>query len=143
MPDAIPPVSPIVPEPAKPVPPAQPVPARPAPQPVNPVNPIIPPIRPNVPPNAPQHPNAPAGSALSIRIIPPDVQLAVGKTLQLKAEVRAGSAVTGDKVVWTSDNARSVEVSPAGLLSAKMPGTVIVRASVGKASGICLVTVTG
>jgi uncharacterized protein YjdB len=76
-------------------------------------------------------------------VLPADVQIGINKVLQLKAEVRAGSSVSGDKVSWTSDNARSVEVSDRGQITGKMPGTVIVRASVGKASGICLVTVTG
>lgn len=141
MPDAIPPVSPIVPEPAKPpIPPA----ASPGPPPK--IAPIIPPIGPGAPGKpsaAPQHPQSPAGAALAIRVLPADVQLGINKVLQLTAEVRAGSAVTGDKVAWTSDNARAVEVTAAGKITGKMPGVVIVRASVGKASGICLVTVTG
>jgi hypothetical protein len=79
----------------------------------------------------------------SVSISPTNPSLPVGSSIQLVATVvsASGSAMSGHAVAWSSSHDGVASVSPAGLVTAKVPGTTQVRATAEGKSATVTVTV--
>jgi hypothetical protein len=79
----------------------------------------------------------------SVSISPSNPSLPVGSSIQLVATVvsASGSAMSGHPVTWSSSHNAVAAVSPAGLVTAKVPGTTQVRATAEGKSAMVTVTV--
>jgi hypothetical protein len=80
----------------------------------------------------------------SVSISPSNPSLPVGGSIQLVATVvsASGSAMSGHPVTWSSSQDVVASVSPAGVVTAKVPGTANVRATAEGRSASVTVTVT-
>ena len=87
---------------------------------------------------------SPAPVPTTVSVTPSDVQLTIGNTAQLAAEVRDqdDQVITGATVSWTSSNATAATVTSGGLVSGAAAGTATVTATAGSASGSAAVTVS-
>jgi hypothetical protein len=79
----------------------------------------------------------------TVRVVPEQVAVTEGGTVQLSAELRdeAGRTVTGHPVTWSSTDDGIASVDAAGRISAKIRGTTSVHARVGAAQGTATVQV--
>jgi uncharacterized protein YjdB len=78
-----------------------------------------------------------------VNVLPVDPDLIVGGTLQMTVGVEgpSGQALNGRVVVWSSGAPDVASISPAGVLTARSPGTTVVFASVEGVVGTSMVTV--
>jgi len=79
----------------------------------------------------------PSGAVASVEVAPPTATVVVGETVTLKASPldATGHILTGRKVVWASADSNFATVSPSGVVTGRVVGTVPVAASVeGKAA---------
>ncbi|MCI0433245.1 MAG: Ig-like domain-containing protein [Gemmatimonadetes bacterium] len=84
------------------------------------------------------------GPATAVTVVPGAAELdAIGATtmLQATAQDAHGNAITGRAFVWASDAEAVATVTNAGLVTARMPGTARVRATLDAANGEALITV--
>jgi hypothetical protein len=79
----------------------------------------------------------------TIHVVPEQVDLTEGGTVQLSAELRdeQGRTVTGHSVAWSSTDEGIASVDAAGRVSAKIRGTTSIRAQVGAAQGTAAIRV--
>ena len=72
-----------------------------------------------------------AGPVESVLVAPPTATVAVGSNLTLSAEVRdaSGNVLESPHVSWASADASIAEVSPAGVVTGRKVGTVLIAAS--------------
>ena len=87
-------------------------------------------------------PGTPAVSIASLAVAPATGNLQLGQSLQLSASARdAAGQPTSVSIVWTSADPSIASVSPGGLVVAKAPGSVSVRAAAGGMESNTLITV--
>lgn len=82
----------------------------------------------------------------SVSISPTNPSLPVGSNIQLVATVvsASGSAMSGHAVTWSSSHDGVASVSPAGLVTARVPGTTQVRATAeGKSATVTVTVIAG
>jgi serine/threonine-protein kinase len=88
-------------------------------------------------------PVGPAVNVASLSVDPATGSLDVNSSLQLGASVRDSSGQpVSMSVIWTSADPNVATVSPTGLVVARTPGTVSIRASAGGRESSTLLTVT-
>jgi uncharacterized protein YjdB len=78
-----------------------------------------------------------------VTVAPADLALEVGSTVALAATPldAAGSELRGLPIGWTSTDSAVATVSPAGVVTARAPGTAAIHATTGGVSGSMKVTV--
>ena len=83
----------------------------------------------------------PAVTAVEVRA--PETRLAIGARVQLTAAARDanGRVVTGEPVAWASSDTLAATVDANGLVTARAPGTVRIRASAAGVGGEVTLTV--
>src|SRR5438876_859319 len=80
---------------------------------------------------APSAPSTPVVATVDSVIVAAVQPVTVGKTAQLSVVVksRTGATLSGRPVTWASADTSIAEVAAAGLLTAKFPGGVTIRAT--------------
>lgn len=84
-----------------------------------------------------------AAKAASVRVTPASPSIAVGRSLQLSAQVfdAAGQEIPGQVITWSSANPNAAAISATGLLTGVAAGTSVITATSGSVSKTANVSV--